>query len=213
MIRALLEPHDPVTAVAWSREALELARTFGDNDLELCALCEVGVALTGMGRVDEGLALLGEAMAGALGGEAARLDTVMYCCCRMIVTCSLASEFDRAAKWIRAAEDFTRRYGGIICKSCAACTTAACCLRPARWEEAEDQLLEASRMSEGAERVLHAEALARLAGLRIAQGRSEEAIRLLAGSKTGRSRSRLAPSCTWREARRRPPPSRGASRR
>jgi DNA-binding CsgD family transcriptional regulator len=163
------------------REALHLAQRFDDRDLELCALCEIGVALAGMGRVDEGLARLGEAMAGSLGGEAERLDTVIYCCCRTIVTCSVASEVDRAAKWIRAAEDFTSRYGGLHLQVLCRVHYGGVLFATGRWEEAETELLEAARMAQRAERVLHAEALARLADLRVAQGRTEEAARLLAG--------------------------------
>jgi DNA-binding CsgD family transcriptional regulator/predicted negative regulator of RcsB-dependent stress response len=181
VIRAALDPHAPAAAEEWAREALELARRFDDRDLELCALCEVGVALTGMGRVEDGLALLGEAMAGSLGGEAERLDTVIYCCCRTIVTCSLASQTDRGAKWIRAAEGFTRRYGGLHLQVLCRVHYGGLLFASGRWEEAEVELLEAVRMSRGAERVLHGEALARLAELRIAQGRVDEAARLVAG--------------------------------
>jgi hypothetical protein len=149
--------------------------------LELCALCEIGVALAGMGRLEQGLARLGEAMAGSLGGEAERLDTVVYCCCRMIVTCSLAYEVDRAAKWIRAAEHFTSRYGGLHLQVLCRVHYGGMLFATGRWDEAEAELLAAARMAQRAERALHAEALARLADLRVAQGRAEEAARLLAG--------------------------------
>jgi DNA-binding NarL/FixJ family response regulator len=181
IIRATLEPRDPAAAEAWGREALELARSFEDGDLELCALCEIGVAVAAAGRVEEGLALLGEAMAGSLGGEAERLDTVMYCCCRTIVTCSLTAELDRAAQWVRATEGFTRRYGGLHLQVLCRVHYGGVLFATGRWDEAEAELLAALRMAQGAERVLHAEALARLAELRLAQGRLEEAERLLAG--------------------------------
>jgi DNA-binding CsgD family transcriptional regulator len=181
VMRAALDPRDPVAAEGLAREALGLAHRFGDRDLELCALCEIGVALAGTGRVEEGLARLGEAMAGSLGGEAERLDTVIYCCCRMIVTCSVACEVDRAAKWIRAAEEFTNRYGGLHLQVLCRVHYGGVLFATGRWEEAEAELLGTARMARRAERVLHAEALARLAELRIAQGRAEEAARLLAG--------------------------------
>ena len=181
VIQAGLAPDDPAAAESLGREALELAQQFGDRDLELCALCEIGVALASMGRVEEGLARLGEAMAGSLGGEAERLDTVVYCCCRMIVTCSLAHEVDQGAKWLRAAEEFTGRYGGLHLQVLCRVHHGATLFATGRWEEAEAALLEATRMAERAEQALHAEALARLAELRLAQGRVEEAARLLEG--------------------------------
>jgi DNA-binding CsgD family transcriptional regulator len=120
-------------------------------------------------------------MAGALGGEPDRLDTVVYCCCRMIATCSAVFEHGRAASWIRAAEQFTRRYGGLHLQLHCRVHYGGVLLATGRWEEAETELLEAAAASARAERVLHAEAVARLAELRVAQGRLDEAERLLAG--------------------------------
>src|SRR5947207_1997144 len=84
---------------ALAREALEAARAAGDADLELCALSQVGAALVMRGRVDEGVALLDEALAASLGGEGRSLDTVVYTSCSMITSCSLAAQFKRAAEW------------------------------------------------------------------------------------------------------------------
>jgi tetratricopeptide (TPR) repeat protein len=56
-------------AERWAREACDLAHAAGDLDLELCALSELGAAVVELGRVEEGTALLDEAMAGALAGE------------------------------------------------------------------------------------------------------------------------------------------------
>jgi hypothetical protein len=52
-------------------------------------------------------------MAGALGGEAANLETVVLTCCRTVTSCSRAAELKRAAQWIRAADEFNRRYGSL----------------------------------------------------------------------------------------------------
>jgi tetratricopeptide (TPR) repeat protein len=62
---------DPRAGEGFARQARELARRFGDTDLELCALSQIGGALVLMGRVEDGALLLDEAMAGALGGEGA----------------------------------------------------------------------------------------------------------------------------------------------
>ena len=102
---------DPVAAERWARQACEFARQFADTDLELCALSQLGASLVQRGRVDEGTALLDEAMAGSLGGEGERMQTVVYTSCNMISSCSQIAEVERATQWIRAADDFTRRYG------------------------------------------------------------------------------------------------------
>jgi tetratricopeptide (TPR) repeat protein len=63
----------PVEAASWALEAKTLARRYDDTDLELCAVSELGVSLVSQGRVAEGSAMLDEAMAAALAGEASDL--------------------------------------------------------------------------------------------------------------------------------------------
>ncbi|HET7236276.1 MAG TPA: hypothetical protein VFK59_07580, partial [Actinomycetota bacterium] len=59
-----------------ARVALDLAREAGEEDLEVAALAELGLAEIQAGRVPEGLDHLDEAMAAATGGEADMLETV-----------------------------------------------------------------------------------------------------------------------------------------
>ena len=61
-----------------------------------------------------------------------------------------------------------------------------------RWAEAERELLAAIRMAQGAGPASHAEALARLADLRLRQGRLEEAEGLLPERGGGRAAARTA---------------------
>ena len=68
-----LRHEDPVAAEQKAREALQVARENNDPDLDVCARSELGAALVELGRIREGTALLDEAMAGALGGEAETL--------------------------------------------------------------------------------------------------------------------------------------------
>ena len=176
---------DPHAALGFAREALEIARSSpaapGPN-VELCALSEAGAALVEMGRVDEGTALLDEAMVAALAGESESPDTVMYTSCKTVVACSRAAEVQRATRWIRAADEFNRRYGSphvyILCRL----HYGSVLLATGRWDEAEREFRAALEgMPRTAEPRLHAEVLARLAELRLAQGRVEEAARLLEG--------------------------------
>jgi DNA-binding CsgD family transcriptional regulator len=172
---------DPRAGEDFARQARALARRFGDTDLELCALSQIGGALVLMGRVEEGALLLDEAMAGALGGEGGP-ETVVHTSCVTIVCCSRAAELKRAAQWIRAAGEFNRRYGSPHLD--AVCRTAygGVLLATGRWIEAETELQGAlGKMSKTAEPLVRVEALAKLAELRLAQGRLEEAARLLEG--------------------------------
>ncbi len=180
----LMKAHDSGDAAAaegWAREARGLARQFGDADLELCALSQLGVSLVELGRVEEGGSLLDEAMAASLGGEAERLKTVVYTSCNMISACSQVAEVERAAQWIRAADDFTRRYGSPHLYTTCRTYYGALLFATGDWTEAERQLAMALESARTAERALYGEALGRLAELRLAQGRLDEAERLLAG--------------------------------
>ena len=180
----LMKAHDSADATAaesWARDARGLARRFGDADLELCALSQLGVSLVELGRIEEGGSLLDEAMAASLGGEAERLKTVVYTSCNMISACSQVAEVERAAQWIRAADDFTRRYGSPHLYTTCRTYYGALLFATGDWAEAERQLTTALESARTAERALYGDALGRLAELRLAQGRLDEAERLLDG--------------------------------
>src|SRR6266545_227548 len=172
---------DPQAGEAFAREALQFAQRFSDADLELCARSQLGGAFVLMVKIEAGTALLDEAMAAALGGEG-RPETVVHTSCVIITCCSRAADFKRAVQWIRAADDFNRRYGSPHLD--AVCRTAfgGVLVATGRWSEAETELQTAlDKMSKRAEPLVRTEALAKLAELRLAQGRIEEAARLLNG--------------------------------
>ena len=175
------DSNEPTDAESYAREALEVARGTTDADLELCALSEMGAALMQKGRITDGTALLDEAMAGALGGEATRLETVVFAGCRTIVSCSRAAELTRARQWIAAADDFTRRYGSFHLYTTCRTEYGSLLFAAGRWEEAERELGAALKIGKAAEPMLYGEALAKLAELRVAQGRIEEAAELVKG--------------------------------
>ena len=172
---------DPREAEVLAREARDSARRASDADLELCAIGALGSSLVALGRVDEGASLLDEAMAGALGGEAASLDTVVQACCMTITSCSRVADVKRAVQWIRAADEFTERYGSPHLYTTCRTAYGGVLLATGKWAEAERELDAAVRVGREAEPGVCAEALAKLAELRLAQGRIEEAERLLAG--------------------------------
>lgn len=171
----------PQQAEEWAREAGDLALAAGDVDLELCALSELGAALVEQGRIEEGTALLDEAMAGALGGEGLDLDSVVLISCRTITACSRGGDLRRATQWVRAADDFYRRNGSPHLYTTCRTHYGGILFAAGRWDEAERELNAALRIGKEAEPELHAEARAKLAEMRVAQGRLEEAGRLLAG--------------------------------
>ena len=172
---------DAQTAEGWARAALAAALESGDRDLELCALSELGAALVEAGGLDEGAALLDEAMAGSLGGEVESPDTVVMTSCNTVITCSRSGDFARVSQWIRAADDFNRRYGSPHLYAVCRTHYGSVLFATGRWSEAEAELRAALEIGRRAEPALRVEALAKLAELRLAQGKVEEAERLLDG--------------------------------
>ncbi len=172
---------DPVRGETWAREAHKLARTSTDMDLEFCAASQVGASLIRQGRVAEGVTWLDESMTGSLAGEGAAPDTVVWTSCNMIVSCTQCAEFERVVQWLRAADAFTQRYGCPFLFTECRTYYGGVLVAMGDWREAEKELQTALELSRDAIPAHHRQALATLAELRVAQGRVEEAERLMTG--------------------------------
>jgi DNA-binding NarL/FixJ family response regulator len=99
-----------------------------------------------------------------------------------VIACARAAEVGRATRWIRATDEFNRSFGSphvyILCRL----HYGSVLLSTGQWVEAEREFRAAlEKMPRTTEPRLHAEVLAKLAELRLAQGRIEEAGRLLDG--------------------------------
>jgi DNA-binding NarL/FixJ family response regulator len=136
--------------------------------------------LVAKGKIDEGLPLVDEALAGALGGEG-QLDTVIVTACRMMQSCDRCADFQRAVQWVQAMDRFIERYGCPYLNATCRAHYGSVLLATGDWQNAEKELLAAVELSGDAMPALRGEALAGLAELRLAQGRVEETERLLAG--------------------------------
>ena len=176
-----LHDEDPMAAEEKARLALQAARETDDAELDVCARSELGAALVELGRISEGTALLDEAMAGALGGEGQTLDAVVLVSCRTIASCSRAADVKRATQWIRAATRFNEEYGSPHLYTTCRIHYARVLLLTGKWALAEEEITAALSVGELVEPHLHAEALALLGHLRVTQGRTGEAERLIAG--------------------------------
>jgi len=159
--------------------ALTIARRFGDADLEFEAIALLGETKVATGRLAEGMQLLDQAMAAVTAGEVAAHGAMGEICCRLLSACEHATDVRRAEEWMALADrhvawaDFVRptcrtHYGGIL-------------VALGRWDEAETELRYAIETFERGYRGDGAFPLVRLAGLRVRQGRYEEAERLLEG--------------------------------
>lgn len=172
---------DVNAAERYAREAMELGRSAGDADVELCALAQLGEIRIRQGQIRAGIGLLDEAMAGATGGETGHLSTVMFASCCMIRGCQDCAEFDRARQWLGTSDRFCQRYGCPFLFIGCRTTYGGLLFFSGNWPAAEHELRAAMAECDQVAPVYHGEALATLADLRLAQGRDREAERLLAG--------------------------------
>lgn len=179
LVRAYLES-EPKRARELYERALGWGRETRDLDLELVALGDLGLALVMDGRVDEGMRQLDEAMAGSIGGERGDLDTVAYNFCSMLVACHHTGDLECAAQWCRVADELMREYRTAFPFAQCSLHYGSLLFAKGHWDQAQGELQAALQLAEDAGPGLHAEVLARLAELRIRQGRLEEADVLLA---------------------------------
>ncbi len=172
---------DPVESEALARQAVEIGRANGNSDLELMALHAVGQALVQQGRTGEGMSLLDEAMAGVIGGEGRDPLTVAQMSCMTMVVCGSCFDLERATQWVQSLERFIDRYGCPFLY--AECRTyyGRVLFENGDWPAAGALLTDAISMSGGVFPAPHAFASGTLAELRLAQGRVEDAVRVLRG--------------------------------
>ncbi len=173
---------DPVAMRAHAEGALGIGRATDDADLEASALALLGRAMLLSGEFDAGVAALDEAMVAVTGGEVA--DPVVFgdVCCVVTLACEESGELERLFKWNEVIESFMARHlHGPLISFCGSCG--------AEFFQAKGDFAMAERCAAGAlealegtghrSRCIHP--AAKLAELRILQGRTEEAERLLTG--------------------------------
>jgi DNA-binding CsgD family transcriptional regulator len=165
-----------------AERALEMGRRLRDPDLEASALALLGRARLLAGEFDAGIAALDEAMTAITGGEVS--DPVVFgdVCCVVTLAAEEAGELERLMKWNGVVESYLARHlhGALIswCGTCGAEFFQA----KGDLGMAERCLAESLGALEGTghrSRCIHP--AAKLAELRILQGRIEEAERLLMG--------------------------------
>ncbi len=163
------------------RVALDLGRRFGDLDLELFARGRIGHTYVLIGRVEEGMLMIDEALAAVCAGEVHDLVVVESSFCGLFQACERSRDIARAEQWMRVATDVVQRRNmapiGAFCRA----HYAGILTEAGRWDEAESELDQAARIFERSYPASRAGVLIRLADLRVRQGRLEEAAILLEG--------------------------------
>jgi DNA-binding CsgD family transcriptional regulator len=163
-------------------DALATARSAGDADLEAAALVRLGYAEVASGDVVAGMAKVDEAMAAATGGEVRRLETIGDVICVGISACEHAADWQRIEQWGQVVERWLAQHEHVaVLGFCYACC-AEMFVASGQWEMAEGLLAEGLRAMQQAKlraRCVHP--AAKLAELRLLQGRLEDAEQLLGG--------------------------------
>lgn len=162
--------------------ALATAVRTGDADLELRSIAQLGLTEVAAGEVDAGLDRLDEAMAAVVGGEAPSLETFADVCCTLMLACELAGDDERSKQWTEVLESFARTYDHApllaFCRTCCAGVHVA----SGRVDEAEAELQAAlHELQEAGQQSRCIHPAARLAEIRVLQGRFEDAEALLHG--------------------------------
>jgi DNA-binding CsgD family transcriptional regulator len=170
---------DPAAAERHFDEALRVAREIGSPAAEVRVLTVLGMHRVGRGEVEDGMALLDEAMAAVLGGELDDPWTIGSACCQMLAACDAAADWPRAMEWCREVVPFVEREGYVPLWAWCRTTFGGVLTAVGEWERAENELLASLRTYGGPGSPGSAYPLARLAELRMRQGRYEEAERLI----------------------------------
>jgi DNA-binding CsgD family transcriptional regulator len=172
---------DPAAAERHFERAVEIGKELGDPESEIRGLGGLGFLRVSLGDVEGGMSLLDESMAAAMGGELKDPWAIGATCCSMLFACERISDLRRAEEWCRVVTDFTERRRYVPLSALCRSVYAGVLVSRGDWGRAESELDAALRAYRGYGKPLAAYPLARLAGLRLRQGRLEEAEQMIAG--------------------------------
>ena len=161
--------------------ALDRARRFGDTALEARALADAGLAFVRIGQIERGNAMVDEAMAMASTGVVDGLAVGMIYCA-MLSASERAGDLGRVHAWLEVLRDHGMLDADgpapLLSTQCYSTYGAVLC-ELGRWREAEDALSAGARIATCTSHKVACAAA--LAGLRLRQGRLDEAEQLLLG--------------------------------
>src|SRR5207244_65431 len=102
-VLALESEGDVEKALGLARRTSDLAARFHDRDMQALALHDIGRMLVSKGELAQGMALIDEAMAAAVGGGLGpEVTGRIYC--NMLGTCEKLADYQRAGEWSEEAE-------------------------------------------------------------------------------------------------------------
>jgi DNA-binding CsgD family transcriptional regulator len=195
-----LHATEPAERDRWIAAAERAATTFQDADLSFDALAYRGFWLLESGRVADGLRRLDEAAAAAYGGEVVSPVVAGEIYCKLMVACEIVMDVPRAEQWHRVVAGLEQRldvaWASAICRMHVGTVWTAA----GRWEDADRELTRSVELYDATYRALRPAACARLAELRVRQGRFAEAERLLTDGGSDTFGLRPAARVAWHRA-------------
>jgi LuxR family transcriptional regulator, maltose regulon positive regulatory protein len=181
---ALIGLQDTKEGARLAAESLRLARESNCPDVEVLATAMSGLALVMNAQPDQGLALLDEAAAAALGGDISDPYAAGLTCCYLISACDRVRDYDRAAQWCARLREFSTRQRFAILMTTCRLQYGSVLISRGEWTQAEVELQAAIADLREVRPVVLPAAYARLGELRRRQGRTDEAVELF--EKAGR---------------------------
>jgi DNA-binding NarL/FixJ family response regulator len=176
---ALYADRDLPLARRRAQDAIALGQAIGSREVEMLALAYEGLALVSDGLVAEGMAKLDASSTAAISGELQGVDEAGTIACCLIAACERVRDVGRAAEWCQRLRELSERWAFelmiAVCRTHYASTLVA----RGQWGEAEREFQAAIAGFGRPHRGQAAEALVRLADLRVRQGRLDEAAELL----------------------------------
>jgi DNA-binding CsgD family transcriptional regulator len=176
-LACVLTTSDPAVRDAHITAALDIADRHVDTNLHFDATAYAGVALVERGDIAEGMSKIDEASVAVRSGEVRSATASGEILCKMLLACELVLDVRRAEQWMALAKKQPLAWPSAICRMhYGGILTAA-----GHWDEAEDELGTSERCYDASYPALRSGAAARLAELRVRQGRLPEADELLDG--------------------------------
>ena len=181
-------------AVADAETAVAAGRQCGDVDLEIVSLARLGACRVGTGEIIAGRRYLQQAMTAAVSGEGQNVQYVGEALCTLLEVAGWLGDPGMVEPWARQLAEFRSAYAfgpllpmentsaaDLISAFCTSCCGGVY-LVTGRLDAAERELVEAvSQLNTTGCRPRCLHPVARLAELRLLQGRLEEADTLLVG--------------------------------
>jgi hypothetical protein len=159
----------PEAGLANATTAFEIAGSLGDRDLSTLALAFQGLAHVHLGRVDQGLRLLDEAMAAAMTGDLGPIATGLTYC-RTMSACLDLFDYRRASEWTEAIQRGAARGHSIGFPGDCSTHRLALLIVRGKWTEASEEAIVACSTARELDLNHVALALAELGDLRLRQG-------------------------------------------